>query len=65
MSEPSSESDMRGVRLEQLIRKALADAWAHGATNKEAESMAVQTVRNEFPDILESEIFSVISAVRC
>ena len=64
MSEPPSKSDMRGVRLEQLIRKALADAWAHGATYKEAESMAVQTVRNEFPDILESEIFSVISAVR-
>jgi hypothetical protein len=64
MSKPSSDPEMRGIRLESLIRKALADAWAQGVTSKEAESMAVQIVRNVFPDIAESEICSLIDAVR-
>ena len=64
MSKPPSDPELRGVRLESLIRKALADAWAQGVTYKEAESMAVQIVRNVFPDMAESEISSVIEAVR-
>jgi len=64
MSKPPSDPEMRGVRLESLIRKALADAWAQGVTYKEAESMAVQIVRNVFPDMAESEICSLIEAVR-
>lgn len=64
MSKPPTDPEMRGVRLESLIRKALADAWAQGVTYKEAKSMAVQIVRNVFPDMAESEICSLIDAVR-
>ena len=64
MIKPPSEPDMRGVRLEQMIRKSLADAWAQGVTDKAAESKAVQEVRDQFPDILESDIVSAIKTVR-
>jgi len=64
MPKPPSDPELRGVRLESLVRKALADAWAQGVTYKEAESMAVQIVRNVFPDMAESEISSLIEAVR-
>jgi len=64
MSEPPSEADVRGIRLDQLIRKALADAWAQGITYKEAEDMAEQIVREAFPDILESEISAAVHTVR-
>ena len=63
MSEPPHR-DMRNVRLEALVRKALADAWAKGLTQNDAESMAVQIVRKVLPDIEETEIFSAIKALR-
>lgn len=64
MSKPPSNPDLRGVRLEQLVRKALADAWAQGVTHKEAESMVVQIVRRVFPDVADSEIASVMNSLR-
>ena len=64
MSKPPSDRDIREVRLEALIRKALADAWAKGVTHKEAESMAIKIVRDVFPDILESEVSSLINSLR-
>lgn len=64
MRKPPSDPDLRDVRLEQLVRKALADAWARGVTSKEAESMAVQIARSVFPDILDSEIASVMNSLR-
>lgn len=64
MSDPPSGRDMRDVRVEALIRKALADAWAQGVTHKEAESMAVLIVRKDFPDIPESEICLLINSLR-
>jgi hypothetical protein len=64
MRKPPSEPDLRGVRLEQLVRKALADAWARGVTSEEAESMAVQIARSVFPDIRDSEIASVMNSLR-
>jgi hypothetical protein len=64
MRKPPSDPDLRDVRLEQLVRKALADAWARGVTSKEAESMAIQIARGVFPDILDSEIASVMNSLR-
>jgi hypothetical protein len=64
MSQRPPDRDMRDVRLEALIRKALADAWAEGATEKEAQSMTVQFVQKVFPDILESEVCLVINSLR-
>jgi len=64
MGKPTSESDVRGIRLEQTIRKAFADAWAQGVSSEEAEDRAVQIVRDAFPEIQESEIFSAVRAAR-
>lgn len=63
MKTPPFYPDMRGVHLESLIRKALADAWAKGVTFKDAESMVLQFVRGEFPNITKSEVCSLIDTL--
>jgi hypothetical protein len=52
------------VRLEATIRKALADAWARGATKQEAIMTAVQMAREKFPDKPQREISELIQKMR-
>lgn len=63
LSEPPPKGGVREARLESIIRKVLADAWAHGLTSHETNRMAVQTVQDKFPEILESEISSLIQTI--
>ncbi len=64
MSEPPSKGGVREAHLEALIRKALADAWAHGASRQEANRMAVQMVHEKFPKMSDSEISALIQTTR-
>ncbi len=64
MSEPPSKGGVREARLEALVRKALADAWAHGASMQEANGMAVQMVHEKFPEMPDREISSLIQTMR-
>ena len=64
MSEPPSKGGAREARLEAIIRKALADAWAHGASKQEANRMAVQIVHENFPEMPDSEISALIQTTR-
>ena len=64
MSESPSKGRAREARLEALVRKALADAWAHGASKQEANRMAVQMVHEKFPEMSDSEISALIQTTR-
>jgi hypothetical protein len=64
MSEPPSRGGVREARLEALLRKALADAWAHGASMQEANRMAVQMVHEKFPEMPDREISALIQTMR-
>ncbi len=64
MSEPPSKGGAREARLEALLRKALADAWAHGASVQEANRMAVQMVHEKFPEMPDGEISALIQIMR-
>ena len=64
MREPPSKGGAREARLEALLRKALADAWAHGASMQEANRMAVQMVHEKFPEMPNREISALIQTMR-
>jgi hypothetical protein len=64
MRESRPARDIQGVRLEATIRKALADAWARGATKQEADRTAVQMAREKFPDKPQHEISELIQRMR-
>ncbi len=64
MREPPSKGGAREARLEALHRKALADAWAHGASMQEANRMAVQMVHEKFPEMPDREISALIQTMR-
>ncbi len=64
MSESPSKGRAREARLEALVRKALADAWAHGASMQEANRMAVQMVHEKFPEMPNREISALIQTMR-
>lgn len=64
MSEPALALDMRGACLEALIRKALADGWAFGATQHEANRMAIRIVQEKFPKKPLREISKLIQKMR-
>ena len=64
MTESDPGRDMRGVCLEAVIRKALADAWARGATRQEANNMAIRIVREKFPKEPQWEISELIQKFR-
>ena len=49
MSEPASALGMQGACLEALIRKALADGWAFGSTQHEANRLAIRMAQEKFP----------------
>lgn len=64
MVEPSSGGDLQRARLKAIARRALADAWARGATSDEADHMAAQILHERFPEMLASEVFQLIQDVR-
>jgi hypothetical protein len=64
MSELPPKGGVREARLEALIRKALADAWASGASKQDANRMAVRMVHENFPEMPDSEISALIQTVR-
>jgi len=64
MSELLPKEGVRGARLEAMICKALADAWAHGVIMEEANRTTVQMVRENFPEIPDSEISGLIQTLR-
>ncbi len=64
MGEPHSKGGIREARLEALIRKALADAWAHGTSMQEANRMAVQMIHGDFPEMPETDISALIQTMR-
>jgi hypothetical protein len=64
MKEPRSAPDIRGVRLEATIRKALADAWALGVPEPEANSMVIRMVQEKFPKEPRREISKLLERMR-
>ena len=51
-------------KLEALIRKAIADAWAVGADSLEANRLAIQKVRETYARLTEREASSAVQIVR-
>lgn len=64
MSDSPPARDMRGVRLEATIRKALADVWALGVTKQEANKLVFQMVHEKFPEKTLPEISELIQKMR-
>jgi len=50
--------------LEASIRKALADAWAVGATGSEAQRIAVGKLHKKFPELPSREILKLVRNLR-
>jgi hypothetical protein len=51
-------------KLEALIRKAIADAWAAGADSLEANKLAIKKVREAYAKLTEREASSAVQIVR-
>ena len=64
MGQSPSKGGVRGASLEDITRKALADAWARGGTMKEAKRMVVQMIHEKFPEMPENEISKLIESMR-
>jgi hypothetical protein len=55
---------MQVACLEALIRKALADGWAFGATQHEANRLAIRMAQEKFPKEPLREISKLIQRMR-
>lgn len=64
MSVRGPKKEVSAARLEAEIRKALADAWAHGATYQEATGIALQTVHRNYPETPEKTIRTMIQTLK-
>lgn len=64
MYEPHSEGDIYRARLDAIIHKALAIAWAKDLTQQEAITLVVQNVQIQFPGIPEREVIAAIEKMR-
>ncbi len=51
-------------KLESLIRKSFANAWAEGADRKTATERAVGEVLQEHPDMTKSDAVKVVQLVQ-
>ncbi len=51
-------------KLESLIRKTLADAWARGDDRKTATTLAVKVVRQERPDMTKPAAEKAVKLVQ-
>jgi hypothetical protein len=51
-------------KLESLIRKSIADAWAAGADSLEANRLAIREVRETYTNLTEREASAAIQIVR-
>jgi hypothetical protein len=51
-------------KLEALIRKSIADAWAAGADSLEANRLAIRKVREIYANLTEREASSAVQIVR-
>ncbi len=64
MGNSPTKRNERAAHLEAFIRKALADAWATGATGNEAKRIAIHKVQTKFPEMSESEISELVQSLR-
>jgi hypothetical protein len=51
-------------KLESLIRKSIADAWAAGADSLEANRLTIRKVRETYKNLTEREASSAVQIVR-
>jgi FixJ family two-component response regulator len=51
-------------KLESLIRKSIADAWATGADSLEANRLAIRKIREAYKNLTEREASSAVQIVR-
>lgn len=64
MAGSSSGGDAQRARLKSTARRALADAWARGSVQDEANKIAAQIIQEKFPSMKEDEITKLIQEVR-
>jgi hypothetical protein len=51
-------------KLEALVRKSIADAWAAGANPLDANKLAIQKIRETYANLTEREASSAVQIVR-